>query len=114
MEKSVTRITFRGDWTGQSSRWPVPQVRARFLGANLGPTVLRRACQVGAGPPFLASHSRGCPALVAFSATEPALSGAEGAGILTSYRRAPRLALSRSSIGNHRRDWRRRQRIRRV
>jgi hypothetical protein len=35
--------------------------------------------------PRLLSHPRGCPVLVAFFATEPALSGAEGAGLLTSH-----------------------------
>jgi hypothetical protein len=34
---------------------------------------------------FIHLNSRGCPVLVALSATEPALSEAEGAGILTSY-----------------------------
>jgi hypothetical protein len=40
MELLIERLAKAG------SNSPVPQVRARFLGANLGPTVLRRACQV--------------------------------------------------------------------
>jgi hypothetical protein len=41
--------------------------------------------QEGAGPPFRNKNRRGCPVLLALSARELALSGAEGAGNLISY-----------------------------
>jgi hypothetical protein len=43
----LTGLAPRSNSFGSRGWWrPVPQVRVRSLGANLGPTVLRRACQV--------------------------------------------------------------------